>query len=271
MAINFKDIKKNFILEYIQYWIIFAVFLLLIIIKSIYNYLYSTDNLTVNVVDAMYVSSGVAINEYFVIANKEIITNACIGGLSGLQGQLFIVDYYTIYPAVVYMSDSVSNMVLLKLKHPSEFLTRYAYLQIDSPEYKVGRRLLMPITTNKPGIFKYQQVKIVADYGNDFFVSTKKITSRDSMTGIPIFNKNFVLQGIVRSKKMDYKNISAKDITLNKMRLQKTFMVNGITTIKAFLERFRIKYYEVSGNTNLNNINYEPKKSIVNIICIPTY
>ena len=66
----------------------------------------------------MYVSSGVAINEYFVIANKEIITNACIGGLSGLQGQLFIVDYYTIYPAVVYMSDSVSNMVLLKLKNP---------------------------------------------------------------------------------------------------------------------------------------------------------
>lgn len=271
MAINFEDIKKNFFIEYLKYWIAFFVILFIYILNSKLNYIFGRDEIAKDVENAVYVTTGVAVNEKYVIANKRLIESACIGNLSGRQGSFYVIDTSNIYPAVVDAGDSINNMVLLRLKKNENNLSSYAILQIDTPKYTKNQRSFVPMPINAPGRFDFKTVRTVASNGRDYFIAARGALKKADPVGFPVFSKNYVLQGIVKESSLNYDSRTHRDDVLGKYNIQDTFFVNGVDTIKAFLDKFEIEYSVIGGSANLDNKIYNAKDSVVDVICIKIY
>ncbi len=270
MAINFKDIKKNFFIDYLKYWIIFFIVIIIYFLNNGRKYLLDTDNITLNIDRAIYVANGLAINDYYILTNKQAIDNACVGLITGKKGKFFAVTNERLLPVTISYSDAISNLILLRVSVSS--LRHYAILQIDQPIYNVNRRVILPTTVNVPATFDFKESRIVGKKGDDFFVAFKGIVNEDELPGSPIFNRNYVLQGIIKEKNDSYENKTVRDDILNKSGIQKTYLVNSVNTVRKFLDYFNIEYSVISGNVNINNEIYEPKSSVVNIICVePLY
>lgn len=271
MAINFRDIKQNFFIDYLKYWIIFFLLLSIYFLNGVRKYYFSTSNITLNIDGAMYIASGVAINDKYVIANKKIVEDLCFGSLTDTRGDFYIVDSKSIYGATIDRSDTINNMVLLRLKNNQDSLNSYAVLELGQPKYSINKRLLIPVVLNKPGKFNFKLVRVVANTDNNFFIAIKNSLKRNGLFGMPVFNRNYVMQGIIKEENDNYGAIKNRDIILNKANIQETYLVNGIDTVKKFLNRYNIEYSVIDGNINLNNEKYNPKASIVNIICVQKY
>lgn len=271
MAINFKDIKQNFFINYYKYWIAFFVILLVYIINNNIKYNSSVSEITMSIDKAVYVTNAVAINKKCAIANKSIIDEACVGKYSGYKGKFYFVTKESIYPASIENGDTISNMVILKMSKVYDNFSSYAILQKDRTEYANNKRLIIPKTTNKAGTFNFKKTRVVSNNNNvNFFTSNKIIDKKNKILGMPIFNKNFVLQGVVKEQNSNYENKTYKDKILNDSNIQKTYFVNDVNTIKKFLNRYNIEYSIVDSTFNLDNTTYNAKDSIVNVICIST-
>ncbi len=271
MAINFKDIKQNFFIDYLKYWIIFFLLLSIYLLNGIRKYYFSTSNIIANVDDAMYITSGVAINDKYVIADKKTIEESCFGRLTETRGDFYIVDSRSIYGAAIDKGDAINNMVLLRLKNNQDSLDNYAILDLGQPKYSVNKRFIVPIVLNRPGKFNFKLVRAVASKDSNFFIAIKNSLKRSGLSGMPVFNRNYVLQGIIREENDKYSEMTNRDRILNKANIQETYLVNGIDTVKNFLNRYNIEYSVIDGNVNLNNEKYNPKASVVNIICVQKY
>ncbi len=271
MAINFEDIKQNFFINYLRYWIIFLLCVLIYLLSSIQRYYFSTSNITDNIDNSIYITSGVAINNKYVITNKKAIEDSCFGRLTGAKGDFYIVDSRSIYGATIVKGDSISNMILLRLTNNQDSLDSYAIFDISQPRYSINRRLIVPVVFNKPGRFHFNSTRIVANSDNNFFIVAKDAFKKKDLSGMPVFNKNYVVLGIVREENNNYSGIISRDKILDKINMQKTYLVNGINTIKNFLNTYNVEYSVINGNTNLDNSTYNPRASVVNIICVQKY
>jgi len=271
MAINFEDIKQNFFINYLKYWIIFLLILLIYFFNSIRGHYFGTNNITANVNGAIYITSGVAINNRYVIASRSIVETACFNELTKLRGNFYVVDNRSIYRAVVDQSDPLNDMILLRLKNNQDALVSYAILENSKPKYSLNRRFIVPVVLNKPGTFDFKLARMVSDSDNVFFVAVRNILNRQRLSGMPIFNRNYVMQGVIREEDNEYNGMTKRDKILNAANIQTTYLVNDINIVKSFLNRYGIEYYVIDGNTDLDNEKYNPKNSVVNIICVQEY
>lgn len=271
MAVNFKDIRQHFFLDYLKYWIAFFIVLLLYCLNIARRHLYSTSNITLNIENAIYAANGVAINRKYVLTSKSLIDKYCVGSLSGLRSNIYVIDSSNLYRAFVVKSDSISNLMLLELKNFEDNLMNYAIIQIDQPVYKKDSKLIMPKVINSPASFSFQDARVVESRASDFFIISKNVINRENALGMPIFNKNYVLQGVVKEMNSNYEGRTSSDRILENANIQTTYSVNNTTTLKRFLDSQNIEYSVINGNINLNNERYNPKKSVVNIICIKSY
>ena len=126
MTINFKDIKQAFFIDYLKYWIIFFLILVIYFLNNQRKYLFETNKITMDIERAIYVSNGVAINNKYVLTNKSLVDKSCIGALTKRKGRFYIITKDFIMPAVISYSDAISNMVLLKLSNNRDIF-KYVY------------------------------------------------------------------------------------------------------------------------------------------------
>ena len=271
MAINFKDIRNNFFTPYKKYWIIFFVLIVLYFLNSTVRYFYYRNKITLGIDRAVYVSNGVAINRYYVLANKKLIDDACVGLITGKKGDFFVITKERIYPAfITNYNDARSNMVLLRITDSA--LKHYAIIQIDQPVYNRNRRIFFPMSVNLPGRFNFMSARITDTISDNFFIALKSFSDDDKLAGTPIFNRNYVLQGLIKEKNNSYATKTFRDLILTKIGFQNGYVVNSVKTIRRFLDSFNVEYSVISGNANIANSKYAPKDSVVNIICVkPKY
>jgi hypothetical protein len=264
MTDNFKTIKKNFFDQYLKYWIL--LFLLIIIFVVLNKMAYFTKNYNIsNLADDMvYVTSGVAINKRFIITNKILIENACWSINGSKQGKFFVVTDRFIYPLVLSKKNNISNLILLKLQNKNDTLKYYSILQYG--ENKINK-IIFPKPVNDGGVFIFQNAKVLDEkQNNNFFINVTGVSRNNNILGMPIFNDKYVLQGIVKMEDLnDEKNI------INNLTGKRNYSVNDVESVRNFLKSNKIYFEEVDAINSLDNKKYNVKKSVVNIICKKVY
>jgi hypothetical protein len=269
--INFKDIKQNFFINYYKYWIAVFIILIIFIISGYREYHFNTNKIAGNIKNAVYVGSGIAINKRNVIMSNKLISKACVGKYSGLKGNIFVIDKNDIFQVFVVNSNPMLNIAVLELKRYEDKLSAYALLDISDFDYKENENIIVPRILNKNGYFAFENGKILKTSDTNFFISVKNIAKKDSLLGMPIFNKNYILIGTIRSIADNFPNETMKDKILSKSSVQKNYFANGMYPIKHFLNNINIPYSMISGGFNFGDEKYNVRDSIVDVICIEKY
>lgn len=269
--LDFKYIKQNFFINYSKYWIIFFT---LIVAYSFYNYRsyhFKTDRIPGNIENAVYVGNGIVINKHNILINKELMENSCIGKYSGLRGKMFAIDKKDIIQVVPVKNNSILNITVLGTKRNENTFKSYVLFDMNNYDYDSGEKIIVPKTLNRGGYFEFKTGKISQIDNFNFFISIKNTFKKEALLGMPIFNKNYILLGIIKDIDKNVLNETKRDRILNKSSVQKTYFVNGIKPIKDFLDNVSIPYSVISGDFNFGEEKYNIKDSIVDIICIERY
>lgn len=271
MAVNFKDAWRSYFLNYYKFWTMALLVIVVYFTISLRNDYFKTNRITMGIDDAVYVSSGVAINEKHVLTNKEAIEKKCVGIYSGLKGDIYIVDKNNLYRAVIDAVDPINNILLLRLSKNEAHLRSYAILQISQPEYSVGTRMIVPVMINKPGSFIFKKARVVDDSVGNFFILIKSIFRKDDLSGMPVFNTNFLLHGIIKENNNKYLGKAWRDEFLESIGFRKSYLVDDLDIIKKFLDSHDVEYSVIDYGNNMDNSTYRARDSVVNIICVKTY
>ncbi|HSQ97967.1 MAG TPA: hypothetical protein VLL98_04585 [Rickettsiales bacterium] len=269
--IKFKDIKHNFFTIYYKYWIIFFIILIICFINIYRNYNFKTDKIPNNIENAVYVGSGVAINNHNVVINKSLLDNICIGKHSNIMGKIFIINKQNTFQAILVKSNSILDIAVLGTKRNEDRLSSYALLNINNFDYKIDKTVIIPRTLNKGGYFDFKQGKILDSINSNFFISVNNTAKKNALLGMPVFNENYILLGIIKNIGNDFSNKINENNLLKKSNIQKIYFVNGVEPLKNFFDNIKIPYSIIDGNFNFGNKKYNIKDSIVDVICIKTY
>ncbi|MDD2840162.1 MAG: hypothetical protein PHY80_03475 [Rickettsiales bacterium] len=271
--LNFKDIKQNFFVNYSRYWIVFFTILIIFLFYNYRIYHFQTDNISKNIKNAVYIGSGVVINKHNIIVNKELMDHFCIGKYSGLRGKMFAMDKKHTIEVVPIVSNSILNITVLGTKRNEDTFNSYALFDMNNFDYNSNNEVIVPKTLNRSGYFDFKKGKIsqINNNTSNFFVSVKNTSKKDALLGMPVFNKNYILLGIIRSINENITSETKRDRILNKSSVQKTYLTNGIESIKKFLDSKYILYFMISGDFNFGKEKYNIDDSLVDIICIERY
>lgn len=266
-----KYIYNNIFIKFFRYWLIVFAFYVLYLIISYFN-----SNVRINKIEQVFLKSnyagnGVAISNKYILANKKIIDDNCFGTVTNKPTNMYILANNTFYEVIIWAKDNINELYLLKLAKYNDNLESYALLQIDEPAYTINKRLLAPFTINKAGSFDFKKVRIVGVKNNNFFITNRNILREKKFFGSPIFNSNYVLQGIIKNESAVYPQKTSRDDILNLIGLQTIYSVNNLQTIKGFLDSNNIKYSMGGENISIENQPNNPMNSVVNIICIKRY
>ena len=272
MSINLKDIKENFILNYVKYWIFLFIVVFIFLTKKVYNHFFVVQEFDLGIKNAKYVAVGVAINNKFVITNKQLIESQCIGKHSNVIGDFYFIQNYQIIPASIYMSDPINNLILMRVKKYDYNLKYFSYLQEDKTNYKKNTNYYIPIITKKINVFDFKKGQFVSAIGYNLYFYIHNFFFKDKfIIGDPIFDKNFLLQGILKERNENYYYKNNIDKFLKFIGYKKTYLVNDSNIIKNMLNKYNINYNTSTLYLNLNDNFYNVKKSVVQIICIQPY
>lgn len=266
-----KYIYNNIFIKFFKYWLIVFAFCVLYLIISYFN-----SNVRINKIEQVFLKSnyagnGVAISNKYILANKKIIDDNCFGIITKHPTHMYVIDNKFSHEVVVWAKDNINDIYLLKLAKYNDNLESYALLQIDEPAYTINKRLLAPFTINRAGSFDFKKVRVVGIKNNNFFITNRNILREKKFYGTPIFNNNYVLQGIIKNESAVYPQKTSRDDILNLIGLQTIYSVNNLQTIKKFLDNNNIKYSMGSENISIENQPNNPMNSVVNIICIKRY
>lgn len=270
--LNFKDIKENFFINYSKYWIGFFILLIIYFLNSYRSYHFQTNKIPRNIENSVYIGSGIVINKNNVIVNKELLDQACIGQYSGLKGNIFAIDKKHTIQVVPLESNSILNITVLGTKRNEDTFDAYALFDINDSNDNINGKIIVPKTLNRGGYFDFNNGRFFkADNSPNFFVSVKNTSAKDALLGMPVFNKNYILLGIIKSISENILNESKRDKLLNNSSVQKTYFVNGVENIKKFLDSKNISYFMASRDFYFGREKYNIENSLVNIICIDRY
>lgn len=269
--LDFNYIKQNFVIKYSKYWIILFVLVIVYFIYDYRAYHFKTNKILRNIENAVYVGSGVVINKHNILINKEIAENACIGKYSGLKGKMFAMDKKNTIRVVPLDSSSVLNITVLGTKRNEDTFESYSLLNINNYDNYTGEKVIIPKTVNRSGYFEFKNGKISQNNNSNFFVSIKNTSKKEALLGMPVFNKNYILLGVIKDISKNILNETKRNKILNKSSVQKTYFVNGMEPIKRFLNNKNIPYSMISGDFNFGQEKYNIKDSVVDIICIERY
>lgn len=266
-----KYIYNNIFIKFFKYWLIVFAFCVLYLIISYFN-----SNVRINKIEQVFLKSkyagnGVAISNKYILANKKIIDDNCFGTVTNKPANMYILADNTFYEVIIWAKDNINDIYLLKLAKYNDNLESYALLQIDEPAYTINKRLLAPFAINKAGSFDFKKVRVVGTKNNNFFITNRNILRDKKFYGAPIFNNNYVLQGIIKNESAVYPQKTSRDDILNLIGLQTIYSVNNLQTIKGFLDSNNIKYSMGGENISIENQPNNPMNSVVNIICIKRY
>lgn len=266
-----KYIYNNIFIKFFKYWLIVFAFCVLYLIISYFN-----SNVRINKIEQVFLKSnyagnGVAISNKYILANKKIIDDNCFGTVTNKPTNMYILTDNTFYEVIIWAKDNINDIYLLKLAKYNDNLESYALLQIDEPAYTINKRLLAPFAINKAGSFDFKKVRVVGTKNNNFFITNRNILRDKKFYGAPIFNNNYVLQGIIKNESAIYPQKTSRDDILHLIGLQTIYSVNNLQTIKKFLDSNNIKYSMGSENISIENQPNNPMNSVVNIICIKRY
>ena len=265
---NIKDTIKGFFFAYLKYWILLLILILFCLFRNVKRYYTGTDSITLNEKDIIYVGSGIAINQKYVITSLSSIEKGCDFPYRGTV-KYFALDKKRIYALVKDRSDVFNDMILMRLDRYGESFSSYSILQDENEVFNKNKKLLVPKTLNAIGNFVLKNARVIDNDNKGFFVTSKNRMSREDVSGSPIFNNNLVLQGVVKEKNPSYhKKLTRRDEILNKSNIESLYFVNGIDTLRDFLNRYMIEYYIISGDSDLRKKEFNIENSIVNIICI---
>ncbi|GMO63186.1 MAG: hypothetical protein Ta2D_09960 [Rickettsiales bacterium] len=269
MKMDFKHIKKEVITPYKKEWY-FAIFLLLLyIVILLVRGARNTSNITKGIDNAMYIGNGVAINPNQLLASKTLLEEACWTRTHFQQGNFYAIDEINIYPLQLDQRDVNSDLIILSTKDGSSFFN-YAILNDElNPKYKKNQKMLLPQQVNKVNTFEFKKTRIVDVNVNNYTIILKSLVPSDYFIGVPVFNENYILDGIVKqsSKGTNIKN--ATDRITGQIGMKKIFTINRTATVRSFLDKYKIKYFTVTPETQIDNDgDYDVRKSILNIFCI---
>ncbi|MDR2526432.1 MAG: hypothetical protein LBC92_00975, partial [Rickettsiales bacterium] len=243
MNIYYRHLKKEFFDKYKKYWYSFAGVVIFYIIYSLFSYSLNVDNITLNIKDAIYVGNAVAINPKQLIINKSLADESCWDRNHFAQGNFYAINEYNIFQLTLEERDEMTNMLLLRVKGSENHLKDFAILDMEEPNYKINDKLFAPIQKNKVSVFNYKSAKIVGVDKLEFYVVIRNVLNSDYIVGTPLFNKNFLLQGVVKNKEDPQKIENRMDRMIAKANAQKYFSVNRISSIRRFLDKRNVEYY----------------------------
>lgn len=266
-----KYIYSDIFIKFAKYWLVIIAFYILYLIISYSNHNVSVSNIEDVFLKSNYAGNGVAISNKYILANKKIIDKNCFGTITKKPTSMYVVNNHMSYEVIIWAKDNINELYLLKLAKYNDNLESYALLQIDEPTYTINKRLLAPFTINKAGNFDFKKVRIVGVKNNNFFITNRNILRDKKFYGAPIFNNNYVLQGIIKNESAIYPQKTSRDDILNLIGLQTIYSVNNLQTIKGFLDSNNIKYSMGGENISIENQPNNPMNSVVNIICIKRY
>ncbi len=258
----------------VKFYKIFATILCIYLLYLVLSYrsaYTNTDNILLNLDDAVYATKGVAINNKDILVSKQLIDDNCFGVVTGDVSRIYVVIGQGVYPVIIYASDNISGLYVLRLAKYEDKLSNYALLQINQPNYTVNRRLITPFNINSPNTFDFQEVRISATKNNNFFVTTRSLFGRKHLIGSPLFNKNYLLQGIIREENSNYEQKNSRENILENIGLQKTYLATNLITIRRFLNRYNIRYSLAGENIAISSQPTDPTRSVFNIICMKKY
>ena len=265
-----KYVFKFIVKFYKIFTIILCIYLLYLITsyRSVYT---NTNNILLGLNNAVYATKGVAINNKDILVDKKLIDDNCFGVVTGDISKIYVVIGQGVYPLIIYAGDNISGLYVLRLAKYEDKLSNYALLQINQPNYAINRRLLTPFNINSPNTFDFQEVRISATKNNNFFVTTRSLFGRQHLIGSPLFNKNYLLQGIIREENSNYEQKSSRENILEILGLQKTYLATNLITIRRFLNRSNVNYSLAGENISISNQPSDPTRSVFNIICMKKY
>ncbi|MDR3289913.1 MAG: hypothetical protein LBT02_01365 [Rickettsiales bacterium] len=269
MEIDFKHLKKEIFDPYIKIWSALGIILLYLIIHYSFADKTQTNNITKEFENSMYIGNGVVINKHQMLANKSLMEDSCWDRNHFQQGNFYAIDDVNIYQLGVQQRDSNSDLVLLKIKNGETRFRNFAILDNDrNVSFNTNKRLIIPQQINEISTFKFKNTKIVENNINSFTIVFNGITRENFAIGLPIFNENYVLQGIVKEIN-NGDNIKIKDKIAGKIGIKTLLTVNKISVVRNFLDKNRAEYFTLNGEVNVaNDERYDVKKSILNIFCI---
>lgn len=269
--INLKDIKKNFLINYYKYWIVFIIILIIFLVNVYRHYHFKTDQITGGIENAVYVGSGVAINKNNIIINKSLLENTCFGKRSKTMGKIFLIDKKNTFQAILVQSSSILNIAVLSTKKNEDKLNSYALFDINNQDYVVDDEIIVPRSLNKGGYFNFEKGTVVDIINSNFLISVNNTANKNALFGMPIFNNNYILLGVVKTLDDNFLNKNNTNILFRKSNVQKIYVVNGVETIKNFLDSINVSYSMISGNFDFGNKKYNTEDSMVDVVCIKAY
>jgi hypothetical protein len=269
MHLDYKHIKKNLIIPYSKYWIALLLLIFFTLGNKFFNNKIRNKDITLNLPNAIYVGNGIAINSRHLLVNKDLINNSCWTRNHFVQGKFYAIDKINIYPLELDYIDERTNMAAMVLNGNSIAFHNYVIFDMERVDYKINGRFILPKPKNKPHSFAFKNVRAVVNEERTFSIISYKPQKIDYVVGMPVFNKNYVLQGIVREKNNDLYGVGAKDKLSNKIKLKEILVVNKLETIKQFLDAKEIEYYVGDSKFNLlNDESHDVRSAVLNIICI---
>jgi hypothetical protein len=269
MAFDFELIKKNLILPYVKYWIIFVIFILLFLYKIYFSIYMSVDKITLGIQNSKYIGNGIVINNYQLITSHSMTDDSCWSKNHFYRGNLYAIDENFIYPLTRDYYDDSLDLSVLRIKTTDLSFQDYAVFDMDKPDHKINKRVILPKQKNRVSTYLFKTSRITDIENMRFLVATRNITRDAFAISMPILNSNYILQGIVKERNKTMKPQKMKDKILDFLGTQKLFEVINIENIKNFLDTYKVEYYVSDANSNmLDDERYDIKKSIVSIICI---
>ncbi len=250
-------IRIHFIKDKLKYWLGIIIFSIVCFLIGYYNYNLRTDNLLLNFDNTIYVGNGVAINDRTIITSKNIIDENCYGRATGKLGEIYVIDNKIPYKMIIEGSDNINNLIALKTSRFHEKVSNYITLPPKQIIHKKDSILYTPISVNRVGKFNLKDVVVLENNTNSFEVSIKSSLNKRKIIGYPIFDNKYSLQGIIKEENSNGSGLFG----------EKKYSINDTKKIKIFLRRNKINYHLTGRNQPTNN----PKKSIVNILCIRKY
>jgi hypothetical protein len=151
----------------------------------------------------------------------------------------------------------------MRIKTAGYLFKDYALFDMEDVEYGKNRNVILPKQKNNVSSFLFKNARIVGEDDREFFISTRNVLKDEFAISMPVFHKNYVVQGVVN--KRNNKTTNLLDYFLGK----KNFNVVKNKQVKDFLMANRIEFFETDTSINtIGNITTDVRKSIINIICV---
>ncbi|MDR0423311.1 MAG: hypothetical protein LBH46_01840 [Rickettsiales bacterium] len=269
MAVTYQRLKDELVVPYIKYWIVFIVLILALIIRIYRVENINVNNITLDIPNAEYVGNGVVINNFYLLTSKSLIENSCWGRSHFKQGSFYAIDSKFMYPIVPAYSNDNMDIIAMRIKTIGSMFDNYAVFDMEDVKYNMNRRVVLPKQRNRVSSFDFRQARIVADIEREFLVASRSVLNEQFAVGMPVFHRNYVLQGIIKERVNTFKELSMRDKMLNFLGNQKIFYASKSRDIKNFLMLNDIEFFETDTSASvLDNITTDVTKSVLNIICV---